>query len=31
MSDVFPRTILTVGAIDDLVVDVGDVRYQPDF
>ncbi len=31
MSDVFPRTILTVGTIDDLVVDVGDVRYQPNF
>ena len=31
VGDVFPRTILTIGTIDDLVVDIGDVRHEPDF
>ena len=31
MGDVFPRTILSIGTIDDLVVDIGDVRHEPDF
>ena len=28
-GDVLPRPVLVVGALDDLVVDVGDVRHQP--
>ena len=31
MGDVFPRTILSIGTIDDFVVDVGDVRYEAHF
>ena len=29
VGDVLPRPVLVVGAVDDLVVDVGDVRDQP--
>lgn len=28
-GNVVPRTALIVGAVDDLVVNVGDVRHQP--
>ena len=31
MGDVFPRTILSIGTVDDFVVDVGDVRYEANF
>ena len=31
MGDVFPRTILSIGTVDDFVVDVGDVRYKANF
>ena len=31
VGDVFPSTIFTIGAVDDLVVDIGDVRHEPDF
>ena len=28
MGDVFPRTILTIGAVDDFVVNVGDIGNE---
>ena len=30
VGDLVPRTTLTLGAVDDLVVDIGDVRDQAD-